>query len=233
MEGYLIEEDQSAGGRGVLVPVHSALSGGQPAPLSAQARISAPNAACVPGAGVRRPPGIQAQPTRLSSDTWWSSASMSFAPLRAGSLICSQIAPSERPCHPMDAGARRQAPPRRRSLRRDGRCRRQGPARRFRRRRARPRAGAAPCGRSGLVGRPRDDSSGSADSAGPCPLPGTRRSISRPRRQTFGFDRACAAPRRLERREARWQRRRRGPAGAACQRSGARAASWIAARMRT
>jgi hypothetical protein len=115
MEGYLIEEDQSAGGRGVLVPVHSALSGGQPAPLSAQARISAPNAACVPGAGVRRPPGIQAQPTRLSSDTWWSSASMSFAPLRAGSLICSQIAPSERPCHPMDAGARRQAPPRRRS----------------------------------------------------------------------------------------------------------------------
>ena len=46
-----------------MVPVHSALSGGHPAPLSAQARISAPNAACVPGAGVRRPPGVQAQPT--------------------------------------------------------------------------------------------------------------------------------------------------------------------------
>ena len=44
--------------------------GGQCAPASAHPVMSAPNSACVPGAGVRPAPGDQPQPTRLSSPMW-------------------------------------------------------------------------------------------------------------------------------------------------------------------
>ena len=61
-------------------------------------------------------------------------------------LICSQISPNDRPCHPIEAGARRHPDfpvrPRRRNSPRDDTCRTQDPARRVRRCRARPRAGA-------------------------------------------------------------------------------------------
>jgi hypothetical protein len=89
------------------LPLLLLLSGGQYAPLAAQARIRAPNLAWVPGAGVRPAPGDHAHPTRLSSDTCLSNAATSLPPFRAGSLICSQIAPRGRPCHPIEAGARR------------------------------------------------------------------------------------------------------------------------------
>ena len=48
----------------------------------------------------------QAQPTRLSSAMCFTSAAMSLPSLRFGSLICSQIWPSDLPCHAISSGAR-------------------------------------------------------------------------------------------------------------------------------
>ena len=105
---------------------------------------------------------------------------MSRPPLRARSLICSQICGSERPCHPIDCGARCQSAcpgtPEYRNWRRDGRWRTSSPARRAHRPRAPPAAGAAACARSGSGCRQRDDSSCSADARSPCRPPGTARS---------------------------------------------------------
>ena len=69
---------------------------GHAAPVSIQAAISAPNCACVPGAGSRWPPGRQPQPTSESCAMCsWICASV-LPPLRPGSLICSQICASDR-----------------------------------------------------------------------------------------------------------------------------------------
>src|SRR5882762_2481009 len=78
---------------------------GQAAPVSIHAAINAPSCAWVPGAGSRLPPGFHPQPTSESCAMCsWMAASV-LPPLRFGSLICSQIWPSDFPCHAIDFGA--------------------------------------------------------------------------------------------------------------------------------
>src|SRR4051812_33225534 len=64
---------------------------GHSAPVFTQASISAPNCACVPGAGSRSWPGCQPQPTSSSWALCSTICASDFPPLRLGSFICSQM----------------------------------------------------------------------------------------------------------------------------------------------
>ena len=64
-----------------------------------------PNSSLVPGAGVRPGPGFQPHFTRRPRHVL-RMAAMVASPLRRGSLIWSQIAPSDLPSQAMDSGAR-------------------------------------------------------------------------------------------------------------------------------
>ena len=146
---------------------------------------------------------------------------MSLPPLRAGSLICSQIC-AERAALPGHR-SRRQVPFRMAGHARgievggaDGRCRSACRARRGRRRRAPPAAGAAASRRSAAAARSPDGSSRSADAAAPCRPPRTarRRALRdrrcrRSRRRGRSVAAAAAAAGVPVARARRWRQRRR------------------------
>ena len=62
-----------------------------------------------PGTGSRPAPGCHPQPTEESLAMCSTSSSMVLPPLRAGSLICWQMSPSDLPSHAISIGARCQA----------------------------------------------------------------------------------------------------------------------------
>ncbi len=83
------------------------------APLCIHALINSPKSCCVPGAAARPSPGCHAQPTSRIFRYVLVDGFERASTVRAGSLICSQISASDRPCHAIEAGA---------SINEDGLC---------------------------------------------------------------------------------------------------------------
>src|SRR6185312_8885221 len=98
----------------VLLSVDRELHGatspcGHAAPVWIHAAASAPSSACVPMAGLRSAPGAQPHATSGSCARWsWICAS-DLPPLRAPSLICSQICADDLSSHTIVSGARCQS----------------------------------------------------------------------------------------------------------------------------